>query len=169
MAYLKIISGEYKGKKFEIDRDEIIIGRATDNVVPIPDPAISSRHCSIVRKGRIFMLKDLNSTNGTRLNGVIIKEYQLSPKDIITVGPIDIQFDGDDIEPATSQPPNHPTGPQVTVKLSSPPSAVPTQHSTMTFAQKKDTKWLWITIFSIIALAILIALAIFLFLFFKVK
>jgi len=161
MAHLKVLTGSEKGKKFEIDRDEIIIGRATENVVPIPDPAISGKHCAIIRSGRIFKLKDLNSTNGTRLNGVVIKEYQLSPKDIITVGPVDIQFDGDDIEPAVPQQSTQPTGPQVTVRLS-PASPTPTtQIPTAVFKEKKDTKWIWITIASLIGVVILVALVIF--------
>jgi len=168
MAYLKILTGSEKGKKIEIDRDEIIIGRSAENVVPIPEPAISGKHCSISRNGRIFKLKDLDSTNGTRLNGVIIKEYQLSPKDIITVGPVDLQFDGLDAEPAVPQTSTQPAGPQVTVRLS--PSVAVTQPqmpSAPVFAAKKDNKWIWITLAVITGLAILSLLVVFIIRLFK--
>jgi len=162
MANLRILTGDNKGKKFEIDRDEIVIGRAAENVVPIPEPAISGKHCAIVRDGRKFTVKDLGSTNGTRLNGVVVKEYQLSPKDIITVGSVDIQFDGTDIEPAgTPAPSPTTTGPQVTVRISPPPTSLSTAPSTA-FSAKKDGKWLWISIAAVFGIVVLGALVFFL-------
>lgn len=98
MAFVKILTGSEKAKKIQIDRDEIIMGRDSSNVVPLEDVAASGRHCAIVRDGRKFTLHDLDSTNGTRLNDVRITEYRLSPKDVITVGATQILFDGDDIE-----------------------------------------------------------------------
>ena len=98
MAFVKILTGSGKSTKIQIDRDEVVMGRDLSNVVPLDDVAASGRHCVIVRDGRQFTLRDLDSTNGTRLNDVKITEYRLSPKDIITVGATQILFDGDDIE-----------------------------------------------------------------------
>jgi pSer/pThr/pTyr-binding forkhead associated (FHA) protein len=84
MAFLRIMSGDVKGKKFDVDRDEVVVGRAPENVVTIEDPAVSSHHCAVLRAGKRFTLKDMNSTNGTRLNNVLVKEHRLSPKDVIT-------------------------------------------------------------------------------------
>ena len=98
MAFLKILTGPGRSQKVNIDRDEVIIGRNPENVLPIEDVAASGRHCAIVREGRRFTLHDLGSTNGTRLNDVKVTEYRLSPKDVITVGATQILFDGDDID-----------------------------------------------------------------------
>ena len=68
MAFLRIIAGSQKGQKFEIDRDKVVIGRAPENVVAVDDAAMSGQHCAVLREGRKYTLKDLDSTNGTRLN-----------------------------------------------------------------------------------------------------
>ncbi len=116
MAYLKILSGERKGERIEIDRDKIIIGRASDNVVHIDDPSVSGHHCCILREGRKFTLQDMDSTNGTLLNKVRVKEYRLSPQDIIQTGAIELLFDGKDVDPVDPIP-HHEEATQLTTKL----------------------------------------------------
>jgi len=155
MAYLRIMTGPQKGQKYEIDRDEVVIGRAQENVVVLEDPSVSSRHCAILRAGRRFTLRDLNSTNGTRLNSVTVKEHQLSPKDIVSVGGVDILFDGDDVEPF--EPPRAATGPQVTVRI----PATSIGGAGKAFKAKKDTKLFWIVALTIVGVTALAALAVF--------
>jgi pSer/pThr/pTyr-binding forkhead associated (FHA) protein len=156
MAFLKITSGELKGTKFQIDRDEIIIGRAPENVVHIDDASISGRHCMIRRDGRRFTLTDLKSTNGTCLNDVRIESYRLSAKDVIMVGSVSMVFDGDDIEDA------HPTQIPPTIvrpaaKVGLKPVAEPAARTNV-FAKKKSSKGFWITISVIVGLLGLAAL-----------
>jgi predicted component of type VI protein secretion system len=98
MAFLKIMSGALVGTKYDIDKDETTIGRLPENVIPLNEPAVSSRHCAVVRDGKKFTLRDLGSTNGTRLNEKNISESRLKPKDIITIGAVEVVFDGEDIE-----------------------------------------------------------------------
>lgn len=98
MASLIGMSAEVKGKTFPIDRDEITIGRAKDNVVIIESPTVSGHHCAIVRDGLHFVLKDLESTNGTRLNSKEISEAKLRPKDIIQIGSVEFLFDAEVVE-----------------------------------------------------------------------
>ncbi len=98
MAFIKITTGERKGVRIEIDRDEVTIGRSPASLVHLDNPSVSGRHCVIRREGRRFTLTDLDSTNGTRLNGVRVRQHSLSAKDIITVGDIDLEFDGGDID-----------------------------------------------------------------------
>jgi pSer/pThr/pTyr-binding forkhead associated (FHA) protein len=160
MAFLKIMSGDLKGRKIEVDRDEIVIGRASENVVSLDDPAVSSHHCAVVRDGRRFTLKDLGSTNGTRLNNIAVKEYRLSPKDIITVGSIDIMFDGENIEPFDA--PKAASGPQVTVRLGPPSGSASPIGGGSPFGTKKDTRFVWYIGIGVIALAALAALGWFL-------
>lgn len=154
MAFLRIMTGERKGQKFDIDRDDVVLGRAPENVVSLDDPSSSSHHCAVLRSGRRFTIKDLGSTNGTRLNNIQIKEYRLSPKDVITVGSTDILFDGGD-EVEAFQAPSAANGPQVTVRLgpaTGSPSAVGAG-----FGAKKDSKVAWIVMLSVIGILILAA------------
>lgn len=159
MAFLKIMSGALKGQKYEIDRDEVVIGRAAENAVPVSDPAISSKHCMIVRDGRKFTLKDLDSTNGTRLNAVNITDHRLSPKDVITVGSIEIMFDGPDIEPFKPAPGMN-QGPQVTVRINAP-IQTKVVGAASPFGAKKDKKKIWIAVIAVFVLAALSALGFF--------
>ena len=160
------MSGEMKGQKFELDRDEIVIGRAPENVVSLEDPAVSTRHCAVLRNGRRFTLKDLNSTNGTRLNNVSVKEYRLSPKDVITLGPIDIMFDGgDEVEPFDQ--PKAASGPQVTVRLGPQSGSSSPIGAGTAFGTKKDSRMVWVAVMGVFGLLALAALGWFLVRMFK--
>ena len=98
MASLIGMSAEVKGKSFPIDRDEITIGRAKDNVVTIESPTVSGHHCAIVRDGVRYLLKDMESTNGTRLNSKDVSEAKLRPKDIVQIGSVEFLFDAEQTE-----------------------------------------------------------------------
>lgn len=156
MAFLKIVSGDMKGCKFEIDRDTVVIGRAPDNIVSIKDPLVSGRHCSILREGRRYTLRDMESTNGTYLNDVRIKEYQLNPKDIIKVGSVEILFDGPDVEEKDAQP-VAPTVAEARIKNSALPGPSWT-NAPATFVAKRDAKWKWIAVICLIGILVLAAL-----------
>ncbi len=63
-----IVTTESQGKiGYELTEDLISIGRASDNTIPIDDPSVSGRHAQLERSGETYRLKDLGSTNGTRL------------------------------------------------------------------------------------------------------
>ncbi len=158
MAFIKILSGERKGTRIDIDRDEIVFGRAPDNLIVLKDESVSSKHCAIIRSGRKFTIRDLGSTNGTCLNSVEIKEHQLSPKDTITVGNIDVLFDGDDIDPYTPIVQDG-EAPQVTIKL--PASSNTT--NTKVFNKRKKKGLLGYVMWTIIAIATIATMAYFLF------
>jgi pSer/pThr/pTyr-binding forkhead associated (FHA) protein len=128
MATLKIMSGIQEGQSCLVDRDEMSMGRATDNVIPIDDGSVSGHHAVVVREGRRFLLRDLGSTNGSRLNGVKVDEVQLSSGDLFCVGSISILIEGDDIEPSVQDeiPPTVVHAPveskEANVSSSAPPS-----------------------------------------------
>lgn len=146
MAYLQIISTDVKGQKIEIDRDRVVIGRSHDNLLCIDSPSVSGQHCVIIRDGRKFTLKDMESTNGTRLNDIKVKEYRLSPKDIITAGDIQIKFDGTDVEAAETSKAEAVADTQVTVRMSSYTNRESAATPDLAFAKKKDSKTLWIVL-----------------------
>ena len=146
MAFLKVTSGNLKGTKFQVDRDEVVIGRAPENVVHLDDPSVSGRHCVIRRDGRRFTLTDLRSTNGTRLNDVKVQSYRLSAKDLVTVGSVEMLFDGDDIEdahpsqvPPTIVRPATRSGMKPAVARSSGPE-------TIAFKRRQSSRGLWVTL-----------------------
>ncbi len=98
MASIRGMSNPVKGSIFELTGETLTIGRSPDHQVSIPDPSVSGKHCLIERNGNKYTLRDLDSTNGTHLNGVSIRVSRLKPKDIIKVGSVDLMFDGEDVE-----------------------------------------------------------------------
>ena len=66
---------------------EVTLGRDPTNAVPVVDPSVSRRHCLLRREedGR-FQVKDLDSRNGTIVNGVVVKEQWLRHGDEIAIG-----------------------------------------------------------------------------------
>ena len=160
MAHLQIMNGGQKGRKYEIDRDEIVIGRSQENVVSLDEPAISGQHCSVTRKGRKFILHDLESTNGTKLNDVIVTEHQLSPKDVISAGAVEIKIDGNDIEPYRDPAYREPDT-QVTVRMDTSARTTPVATTSMAFATKKSSHKVWLIIIGVVIVAAVAAMALF--------
>jgi predicted component of type VI protein secretion system len=151
MAEIKVLTGNIKGKRFPIDRDKVGIGRSSDNVICAEDPAMSSHHCAVFRDGRRYTLKDLNSTNGTYLNGVKITENRLGPKDIFSVGATEFQIDGDDIDTAMAMPMAH------TQVISRPTDAArAVAAGGYGFSAKRDNKVVWIIVVVLVAIVLMI-------------
>jgi pSer/pThr/pTyr-binding forkhead associated (FHA) protein len=72
----------------------VTIGRASDNELVISDPAVSGKHCSVEQDPEGgYRLRDLDSTNGTHVNGQLTKEWALQPGDVITIGAARIVFE----------------------------------------------------------------------------
>lgn len=74
-------------------KDVVTIGRKNDNVLILNDPYASSYHAKIYLKNGECVLEDLNSTNGTMLNGerLLGKEY-LTSGDEIAIGEVSFKF-----------------------------------------------------------------------------
>lgn len=92
MPYLICQSGENQGKTYQLNQDEIIIGRDINCLIRIMDTRVSRNHCKIVKTRKEFVLIDLNSKNGTLVNGKQIKSKRLNHSDIITIGHINFMF-----------------------------------------------------------------------------
>jgi predicted component of type VI protein secretion system len=90
---------------FHVLRDETItIGRLKSNTIVIEDNSVSLMHAKITRKDGQFYLKDLNSTNGTIVNGQPIGEVRLRDQDKVRFAEITTQFLADGEAPATTSP-----------------------------------------------------------------
>ena len=77
---------------YEFETDSVIVGRGSDIQIRIPHPSVSLRHAELtLEDGRCF-LKDLNSSNGTRINGKPINQAQLHSGDLVEFGEIQAHF-----------------------------------------------------------------------------
>lgn len=91
-----ILTTEAQGKvAYEFAEGSITIGRAPDNMIVIDDPSVSNRHALMEMTGETYRLKDLESTNGTKVNGVPITETLLRFDDRIRFGAIDARYEPD--------------------------------------------------------------------------
>ena len=89
---LKVVRGPGAGKIIELKHKPVRAGRDDDVDLYLDDPAASRKHFEVAPERGEFILRDLGSTNGTRLNKVPMLECRLSNGDIISVGQIDVAF-----------------------------------------------------------------------------
>ncbi|MEK6333322.1 MAG: sigma 54-interacting transcriptional regulator [Acidobacteriota bacterium] len=97
---LVVINGALKGTTFSLNVDEISIGRESANVVTLSHASVSRRHCLIKRLGDEFRIQDLESYNGTLVNGIPIKDQALTHSDQLRIGSLALVFllaDDDDL------------------------------------------------------------------------
>ncbi len=79
-------TGEFEGRRWPLDRDVFIIGRAPECDVVVPDRQVSRHHARLMRTSRGYVVEDLGSKNGTHLNGVEIESpVALQDGDVIQV------------------------------------------------------------------------------------
>ncbi|MBI4585243.1 MAG: FHA domain-containing protein [Planctomycetes bacterium] len=103
-AYLEGIAGGHAGKKIPITRVPYTIGRLVDNNLRIEDAKASAHHARIVRRENVFYIEDLDSKNGTLVNGKRIRECPLVPGMRLHIGESQYrvqvpQVEGVDLEP----------------------------------------------------------------------
>jgi hypothetical protein len=92
-ASLTLIQGTRNGSGFfALDAAELIIGRAETAAITLADPGISRMHARVVREGDDFVVEDLGSTNGTEVNGQLVKRRRLADGDRIRLGASTLQF-----------------------------------------------------------------------------
>src|SRR2546430_344155 len=83
------------GATYELVEQVITVGRAPDNTIHLDDPSVSGRHAELRAAGKAYQLRDLGSTNGTRVNGSPTGEIILHSGDRIRFGADDAGFEGD--------------------------------------------------------------------------
>ncbi len=81
------------GMRVVLGPEPITIGRLPESTIVINDPNASRRHAEIRRNGNDVVVVDLNSTNGTRVNGATIRERVLSDGDQIVIGTTVLRFE----------------------------------------------------------------------------
>ncbi len=85
---LVIREGEQRGRIFSLQKgDRKTIGRAPSCEIRLPDQGVSRRHCTVENRGRELEIVDLQSANGSYINGQHIETGSLLPGDELAVGP----------------------------------------------------------------------------------
>jgi transcriptional regulator with GAF, ATPase, and Fis domain len=87
------VTEQGQDKQYRLPHNFITIGRAGDNLIAINDSKSSRHHCVIEKKGDNYILRDLDSQNGTRVNGERVDEATLKSGDIINIGLTNLAFE----------------------------------------------------------------------------
>ncbi len=104
VAKLVCVLGPANGTEYTLAGDEAVVGRATENAVPIPDTSVSRRHVLLKRLPGGWAASDMGSGNGTSINGeVIAEETPLRNGDVISLGDTELKFV--DVENSTDRRP----------------------------------------------------------------
>ena len=137
----KVLYEKLRGKTFEINRDAMSIGRRDTMDICIKDATLSGHHADIIRSQRdgkvVYILRDNDSTNGTKVNNVPITEQELKNSDLILFGAVEVLFDGDSESEGVTT-----FQPTVTLDLSldSGISTVPSLSNLNPLAEKEEKK-----------------------------
>ena len=79
-----------------------------DNQLVLEDPHISRRHAQLRVRGNRYVLYDLNSIAGTRVNGKVVQEWVLRPGDVVTLATVQLIYGEDPKGPPEVTPPYMP-------------------------------------------------------------
>lgn len=86
-SFLVVTGGPGEGERHVVEQDEASLGRDAQNDLVIPDAQISRRHALLRRRGDLWEVEDLGSTNGTFVNDVPVSGVTaLGPDDTLRVG-----------------------------------------------------------------------------------
>lgn len=106
-------------KEITLEKDETLIGRHPDSDLVIDNPAVSGRHCRVVKEGTAYFVEDLDSTNGTYLRGLEIAKAPLRHQDEFSVAKHTVLFL--DADAPASAPAPAPVSTDATVIMTAPP------------------------------------------------
>ena len=100
-ACMVVIYGLELGRKYNLEAQNIIIGRSSKCDIQIDQESVSRNHAKIINAGKSIILRDLGSTNGTYVNDQLIDEYVLRDADLVKIGRTIFKFlSGGNIENA---------------------------------------------------------------------
>jgi pSer/pThr/pTyr-binding forkhead associated (FHA) protein len=82
------------GERVELGKEPVSIGRLNECTIPLTDGNVSRRHAEVRASTRGYVVADLGSTNGTKVNGLRIQgEQALANGDIVSVGSTHLRFE----------------------------------------------------------------------------
>ncbi len=84
---LDVIEGDFTGESYHMDKDRITVGRGPNNDIQLAtDTSVSRHHAQLTQEGSHYILVDLESSNGSSVNGIRITRVSLRPNDEIMIG-----------------------------------------------------------------------------------
>jgi predicted component of type VI protein secretion system len=86
MAMVTVTFGGEKVGDYPLDKPAVVVGRDATCDIPIDNLGVSRTHCQFIRRGNTYILQDMNSANGTYVNGRKIGEHYLNDGDEILIG-----------------------------------------------------------------------------------
>jgi len=89
----EVVTLTVAGEKHEITSPRAVLGRSRACDVHVPDVNVSRRHAELRQEGATYWIVDLDSTNGTVLNGQAVEKERLHDGDRITLGSTEIVFE----------------------------------------------------------------------------
>lgn len=93
MKYSIVYFLDGEEKVYVIEKEKVTLGRLSDNDIPIPDSTVSRYHAEIVKMGEGYVLRDLDSKNGSFVNSERILETFLKDGDEIELGKFKLRFE----------------------------------------------------------------------------
>lgn len=108
MARLLLLSEGFTGRTYELKVEKTTVGRVSDNAFEIPEASVSSHHAEIILRGNDIVIRDLDSTNGTFINGEKITEAVLKPGQTLRFGMVELRLDTGDTPPPAAKPASPP-------------------------------------------------------------
>jgi FHA domain-containing protein len=89
----EIVTLTMDGTRHEIDKRRVVLGRSKDCDIQLADPNVSRRHAELRQEGSVYWVVDLDSTNGTLVNGRRAARTKLESGDTITIGSTELLFE----------------------------------------------------------------------------
>ena len=89
----EIVTLTVDGKRHEVDKRRVVIGRSKECDIQLSDANASRRHAELRQEGSAYWLVDLDSTNGSAVNGHRTVRAKLESGDTITIGSTDLRFE----------------------------------------------------------------------------
>lgn len=90
---LLVESGSQAGRAFPVPDGASTIGRSSDNTIVLDEPDVSRRHARLERNGNYLRIQDMNSKNGTWINGEAVHLSDIQPGDRIRLGSQELRLD----------------------------------------------------------------------------
>ncbi|MCB1741293.1 MAG: FHA domain-containing protein, partial [Gammaproteobacteria bacterium] len=78
--------------EYSLDKERLLVGRKPENDIQVDNLAVSGQHCAIITILNDSFLEDLDSTNGTYVNGKLIKKHALKNGDVVTIGKHELKY-----------------------------------------------------------------------------
>jgi hypothetical protein len=139
MATLVVTQGPGTGKSYPVPR-ALVLGREKGADIQVGDIAASREHCKVFSQDGDWFVIDLNSRNGTKVNGQKVSRWRLAHGDLITIGQTAIRFDEPAAKRAETAAPPAPAAPAAPAAPRAPSAIARERERIQTEAEKNRSQ-----------------------------